>query len=63
MRCEARGSGSMAGEAKPALGGGGSRQRGRSPALVRKEEEEIGWAVWGEKAKQTSWRLGRLAEI
>jgi hypothetical protein len=42
-----------------ALGGDESRWRGCSPASVRKEEEEAGWAEWAKKAKQAGWRLGR----
>jgi hypothetical protein len=59
MRYGAQGSDSMAGEARVALGGGGSRRRGCSPTSVWKEEEEAGWAEWVEKAKQAGWRLGQ----
>jgi hypothetical protein len=59
MRYGAQGSDSMAGEARVALGGGGSQRRGCSPTSVWKEEEEAGWAEWAKKAKQAGWRLGR----
>jgi hypothetical protein len=38
--------------------GGGSRCRGRSPASVRKQEEGVRWAEWGEMAKRASWLAG-----
>jgi hypothetical protein len=44
MRCRAHGNGSMAGEAGAVLGGGRSWRQGCYPALVQKEEEEVGWA-------------------
>jgi hypothetical protein len=59
MRGRARGSGSMVGEARAALGGGGSRRQGHSPALVRKEEEEAGWAEWAKWPNRPAARLGR----
>jgi hypothetical protein len=59
MRYGAQGSDSLAGEARVALGGGGSRRRGCSPTSVWKEEEEAGWPEWVEKAKQAGWRLGQ----
>jgi hypothetical protein len=62
MRCGARGSGSMAGAAGAALGGGGSRRQGQSPASVWKEEEGAGWAEWGEKAKRAGWLAGPKSE-
>jgi hypothetical protein len=50
----------MAGEAEAALGGGGSRRRWRSPASVRKEEEEVGSAEWAERPNMPVGWLGRV---
>jgi hypothetical protein len=50
MRCRARGSDSMAGR---------SRWPRRSPALVRKEEEEVGWAKRPNRPAGLPGRLGR----
>jgi hypothetical protein len=50
----------MAGEAEAALGGGGSRRRWRSPASVRKEEEEAGSAEWAERPNMPVGWLGRV---
>jgi hypothetical protein len=62
MRCGARGSSSVAGEAGAALGGGGSRYWGRSPASVQKEEEEVGWAEWAKQAGSAARLAGPKSE-
>jgi hypothetical protein len=51
MRCRARGSGSMAGEAGVAQGGS-ERPMAAVPALVSTgREKKAGWAGWAKKAK------------
>jgi hypothetical protein len=52
----------MAGQSKGALEGGGSRRQRRSPASVRKEEEEAGWAEWAERPNRPMGLLGRLGQ-
>jgi hypothetical protein len=48
----------MAGATGAALGGGWNQRWGCSLASVQKEEEGVGWAEWGEKAKRAGWLAG-----
>jgi hypothetical protein len=62
MRCDARGGGSMAGEAEAVLGGG-ARPAAVVPALFSTgRKKEVEWTGWAKRQSRSVGRLGRLGQ-